>query len=150
MESGKKESYLVKCPSCGVSNRVPAEMAGKSGNCGECRGSLPALYVEPIAMGDNSFREFLQGYAGPVFAEFWAVWCPHCRNLAPVIREVAAEVAGRAAVVQVNVDTSPGLASGYQIQGVPTMLVLKKGQVVERISGERSRETLINLILRHA
>ncbi len=150
MENGKIESYQVKCPSCGVSNRVPAEMAGKSVICRECRGNLPVLYLEPIALGDKSFREFLLGYSGSVLAEFWAVWCPHCRNLAPVIREVAAEVAGRAAVVQVNIDISPGLTSSYQIQGVPTMFLLKSGQVVERISGERSKEELIDLILRHA
>ena len=69
-----KESYLVKCPSCGASNRVTAEMAGKVGKCGECHSSLPVFYMEPIALGDNSFREFLQGYSGPVLAEFWAPW----------------------------------------------------------------------------
>jgi thioredoxin 2 len=69
-----KESYMVKCPSCGASNRVPAEMAGKEGRCGECHGILPVLFMEPIALRDNSFREFLQGYPGPVLAEFWASW----------------------------------------------------------------------------
>jgi thioredoxin 2 len=145
-----KASYLVKCPSCGASNRVPEEMAGKSGKCGECHGNLPALYVEPIELGDSTFREFLQGYAGPVLADFWAVWCSHCRNLATVIRQVAAEMAGRGAVVQVNIDVSRGLASSYQISGIPTMLVIKGGQVVERISGERRKETLVDLMLRHA
>ena len=149
MEKGK-DSYLVKCPSCGVSNRVPAEMAGKTGSCGECRGKLPVLYLEPIPLGDKSFREFLQSYAGPVLAEFWAVWCPHCRNLATVIREVAREVAGRAAVVQVNIDENPGLTSSYQIEGIPAMLVIKGGRIVERISGERNKQVLVDLVLRHA
>jgi thioredoxin 2 len=71
---GGKDSYLVKCPSCGASNRVPAEMASKSGRCGECHATLPVLYMEPVDMRDDSFREFLQGYSGPVLAEFWAPW----------------------------------------------------------------------------
>jgi hypothetical protein len=49
-------------------------MAGKLGRCGECHGTLPVLYIEPIALGHDSFREFLQGYSGPVLAEFWAPW----------------------------------------------------------------------------
>ncbi len=73
MDTGK-ESYLVKCPSCGASNRVAAKMAGKAGRCGECHANLPVLYTEPITLGDSSFREFLHGYPGPVLAEFWASW----------------------------------------------------------------------------
>ncbi len=69
-----KESYLVKCPSCGASNRVPAAMAGKTGRCGECHSTLPALYVEPLVLGDANFRDFLHGYAGPLLVEFWAPW----------------------------------------------------------------------------
>jgi thioredoxin 2 len=148
METGK-DLYLVKCPSCGASNRVPAEMAGKTGRCGECHGDLPVLYTEPVDLRDSSFREFLQEYQGPVLAEFWATWCPHCQKLAPVVREIAAELAGKAAVAQVNIDLNPGLTSSYQIQGVPSLLVIKGGQVVERISGGRSKEALLDLILRH-
>jgi thioredoxin 2 len=73
MASGK-ESYVVKCPSCGASNRVPAKMAGKSGRCGECHGVLPVLYLTPLVLGDDSFSKFLQGFSGPVIAEFWAPW----------------------------------------------------------------------------
>jgi len=69
-----KEFYLVKCRTCGTVNRVPAKMAGKPGRCGECHGSLPVLYLEPLALGDASFRDFLHGYTGPVIAEFWAPW----------------------------------------------------------------------------
>ncbi len=73
MDRGK-ESYLVKCPFCGASNRVPAKMAGKAGRCGNCHSNLPVLYLEPLVLGDSSFRDFLQGYSGPVIAEFWAPW----------------------------------------------------------------------------
>ena len=69
-----KEFYQVKCQSCGAANLVPTKMAGKTGRCGECHGTLPVLYLEPVVLGDATFRDFLQGYAGPVIAEFWAPW----------------------------------------------------------------------------
>jgi len=68
------ETYLVRCPSCGSSNRVPGSMAGKTGKCGSCHADLPALYAEPLELGEASFDEFLTGYQGPVLAEFWAPW----------------------------------------------------------------------------
>jgi thioredoxin 2 len=70
-------------------------------------------------------------------------------NLAPVVREVAKELAGRAAVVQVNTDINPGLTSSYQIQGIPTLLLIKKGQVVARTSGGKNKEALLDWIHRY-
>ncbi len=69
-----EETYLVRCPLCGSSNRVPGLVAGKSGKCGSCHADLPALYTEPLKLGDASFDNFLRDYAGPILAEFWAPW----------------------------------------------------------------------------
>lgn len=67
-------SYLVTCPSCGTSNRIPAEKEGMSGRCGMCRSSLPPLYVQPVVLTDRSFDDFVKSYKGPILAEFWAPW----------------------------------------------------------------------------
>ena len=64
------------------------------------------------------------------------------------MREVARELAGKAAVIQVNTDLNPGLAASYQIQGIPALLVIRGGQVVARTSGERSKEALLEWIRR--
>ena len=66
--------YLVKCRSCGASNRIPAEKEGVPGHCGNCRASLQALYWQPQQVTDKSFDDFLAGFDGPVLAEFWAPW----------------------------------------------------------------------------
>jgi thioredoxin 2 len=63
-----------------------------------------------------------------------------------VVREVARELAGKAAVIQVNTDLNPGLAASYQIQGIPALLVIRGGQVVARTSGGMSKEALLNWI----
>ena len=68
------ESFLVKCSSCGTSNRIPADREGVHGRCGNCRSALPALYWQPQQVTDTSFDGFIAGYHGPVLAEFWASW----------------------------------------------------------------------------
>ncbi len=68
------ETYLVRCPSCGSANRVPAAMEGKKGKCGSCHADLPALFTEPLELGEASFDDFLRDYPGPILAEFWAPW----------------------------------------------------------------------------
>jgi thioredoxin 2 len=67
-------SYLVKCRSCGTSNRIPAEKEGIPGHCGNCRSALPALYLRPQQLTERDFDQFIAGYDGPVLAEFWAPW----------------------------------------------------------------------------
>ena len=68
------DTYLIRCPACGVSNRVPAGSEGKSGKCGSCHGLLPPLYTRPVALSEGSFDGFVAGYPGPILAEFWASW----------------------------------------------------------------------------
>jgi uncharacterized paraquat-inducible protein A len=67
-------SYLVKCRSCGTSNRVPAEKEGEQGHCGNCKSTLPALYWRPQQVTEKNFDAFIAAYDGPVIAEFWAQW----------------------------------------------------------------------------
>lgn len=67
-------SYIITCTACGTDNRVPAEMAGKTGRCGSCRSPLTPLYYQPQQLTDSSFDDFVASYPGPVIAEFWAPW----------------------------------------------------------------------------
>jgi len=67
-------TYLVTCPSCKTGNRVPAAREGQAGKCGNCRGTLPPLYLQPVQLTDRSFDSFISNYKGPVLAEFWAPW----------------------------------------------------------------------------
>jgi len=66
--------YTVTCSACGSENRIPAEMAGKTGRCGNCRTKLAPLYYQPQSLTDSSFDGFVANYPGPVLAEFWAPW----------------------------------------------------------------------------
>jgi thioredoxin 2 len=67
-------TYFVTCPSCGSSNRIPADKEGLRGRCGACRSTLPPLYSRPRPLTDSSFDGFIESYPGPVLVEFWAPW----------------------------------------------------------------------------
>jgi thioredoxin 2 len=65
-------SYLMACPSCGTSNRIPADKEGLHGRCGNCKAALPPLYCHPQQVTDRAFDTFITSYPNPVLAEFWA------------------------------------------------------------------------------
>jgi thioredoxin 1 len=78
----------------------------------------------------------------PVLVDFWAPWCGPCRMIAPIIEQLAAENAGKAKVVKLNVDDAQNLAAGYGINSIPTIMVFKGGQVVDRFVGVQSKQRL--------
>jgi thioredoxin 1 len=84
--------------------------------------------------------------AQPVLVDFWAPWCGPCRAIAPALDELAGEYAGRAKVVKVNVDENPELAGRYNVQAIPTLLVIVKGQVVEQTRGAAPKPVLAKLL----
>lgn len=71
----------------------------------------------------------------PVLVDFYADWCGPCKMMAPVLQEFSSEMAGKVKVIKVDVDRNPTAAMNYQIQGVPTLILFKKGQVIWRQSG---------------
>ncbi|HOS43047.1 MAG TPA: thioredoxin [Armatimonadota bacterium] len=83
--------------------------------------------------------------ATPVVVDFWAPWCGPCKMLAPTLEAVSQEVAGKVKVVKVNVDENQALAVKFGVMSIPTLIVFKGGQQVDRIVGNVSRDE----ILRH-
>ena len=75
----------------------------------------------------------------PVLVEFYATWCPPCKFLAPIMEEVAQELAGRAAVVKIDTDKLGQIAGEYGIQAIPTVILFKSGKPVERLVGVRAK-----------
>jgi len=102
-----------------------------------------------VFTNDNWDKEVLAA-AGPVLVDFWAEWCAPCRMVAPTIEALATEFAGRVTVGKLNVDENEAVASRYSIRSIPTLLVLKGGQVVEQRVGAASREELTRLLASHA
>ena len=121
---------LVTCPNCGRRNRVPAAAPGVP-HCGNCHRPLPWI----ADAGDDTFAEIAEAAKLPVVVDLWAPWCGPCRMVSPALEQLAADLAGRIKLVKVNVDNSPKLQQRFGVQAIPTLMVLRDGQVVARQAG---------------
>ncbi|MGA0121657.1 MAG: thioredoxin [Gaiellales bacterium] len=88
-----------------------------------------------IAVTQASFQTDVVDSPLPVLIDLWAPWCGPCRQVAPVLEQMAEAYAGRLVVAKVNVDEEPELAAAFGVRGIPTMLLLQGGQVVETMVG---------------
>jgi thioredoxin len=83
----------------------------------------------------SSFAELLANSELPVLVDFYATWCGPCQMMSPILEQVGVQMKNRLQIVKIDTDKYPHLASQYQIQGLPTMILFKKGQPVHRIEG---------------
>ena len=118
---------LVTCPHCGRRNRVPAAAAGIP-RCGHCHRPLPWI----TDATDDTFADVAEAADLPVLVDLWAPWCGPCRVVSPALAQLATELAGQIKLVKVNVDESPKLQQRFSVQAIPTLLVLRGGEVAAR------------------
>ncbi|MDP8963972.1 MAG: thioredoxin [Cyanobacteriota bacterium] len=91
----------------------------------------------------TSFQDLLSGSDLPVLVDFYATWCGPCQMMVPILETVNAQLKGRLQVVKIDTDKYPQLASDYQIQALPTLVLFKNGQPLERIEGVVPAEQLV-------
>ena len=146
------EPQTIRCPSCGATNRI-SEAArekirgGLAPVCGRCKTPL-AADPGPLTVTDATFSAEVERSPLPVLVDIWAPWCGPCRMVAPVVEELAAEMAGRVRVAKLNVDENPAIATRFQVRSIPTLLVLKGGREMERIVGVQPKAEIVQRLQR--
>ncbi|HXM48500.1 MAG TPA: thioredoxin [Pyrinomonadaceae bacterium] len=146
------------CARCGTKNRVDEQAAVVSQPvCGKCGAKLPDATATTSANGkpqvvtDATFAsDVLTASASvPVLVDCWAPWCGPCRMIAPVLDQLAAESGGRYKIVKLNVDENQGISAQFQIRSIPTMLIFKRGKVVDQIVGAVPKQTIAARLRSH-
>jgi len=95
-----------------------------------------------LELNEGSFESTVLKSAKPVLVDFWAVWCGPCRQVGPIVESLAAKWGDKVTVAKLNVDDVPSVAERYGIMSIPTLMLFKNGQVVERVIGLASQSAL--------
>ncbi len=99
-----------------------------------------------VVLTKDNFDELVTGSDKPVLVDFWASWCGPCRAVAPVMEELAEDYDGQAVIGKVNVDNEGELSAKFRIMSIPTVMLFKGGQVVDKVVGARPKGDFVKLL----
>ena len=128
---------IYACMVCGKKNRVPAAASGVP-RCGNCHSALPWT----ADADDESFDDVVTSSTLPVLVDLWAPWCGPCKMVSPALEQIARDRAGQVKLVKVNVDEAPRSAQRFEVQGIPTLVLMHLGRVVDRQIGAAAEGAL--------
>lgn len=100
----------------------------------------------PKQVSDASFQEDVLNASGPVVVDFWAEWCGPCKQIAPALEEISAEMGDKITIAKVNIDDNPEAPSTYGVRGIPTLIMFKDGEVADTKVGALPKSQLVQWI----
>lgn len=131
--SGRNGQVTYTCD-CGRDGPRPLAQLHKAGKCPGCKAPVPAPNA-PIAVDTKTFDKILTMAKVPVFVDFWASWCGPCKQVAPEVATVAANVAGETLVLKVDTEANPTLSQRYDVRSIPMFAVFVRGKPVDQRAG---------------
>lgn len=132
------------CPSCGVTNRIPADRTGDDAKCGKCHN--PLFTGHPTELTTANFAKHISRNDIPVLVDFWAPWCGPCRMMAPAFEQAAGQMEPNVRFAKLNTEDHPVIGGQYGIRSIPTMALFKGGKEIGRISGALGAADIIRWV----
>lgn len=102
-----------------------------------------------IEVNANNFEQEVMNEDKVIVADFWATWCGPCRMLSPILSEVSEEMSDKIKVVKINVDDNPMLAQQFRVKNLPTVMVIKNGQIRDMMIGFRPKHEVVKFVKNH-
>lgn len=92
-----------------------------------------------LELNQNNFDKEISNFEGVTLVDFWAPWCGPCKKQLPIVEELSQEIGDKARVAKLNIEDNQGIALAYQVVSIPTLMIFKNGEVIEKMSGLHSK-----------